>query len=57
MEPQEAAKNNPDGIIVNPTRDEGRDTSVGDEGDEANDLRFDEEERLIKEQSLRPETD
>ncbi|PYI66925.1 hypothetical protein CVV68_12590 [Arthrobacter livingstonensis] len=44
-----------DGTIVNPGKDEGRDTSVGDEGDNANELRFDEEDRLIKEQSLRPE--
>lgn len=33
------------------------DTSVGDAADSANDLRFDEEERLIREQSQRPETD
>jgi hypothetical protein len=46
-----------EGTIVNPGTLEGRDTSVGDEGDDANELRFDEEERLIKEQSLRPETD
>ena len=44
-----------DGTIVNPGRDEGRDTSVGDEGDNANELRFDEEQRLIMEQSHRPE--
>lgn len=44
-----------DGTIVNPGKDEGRDTSVGDEGDNANELRFDEEQRLIREQSLRPE--
>ena len=54
MDPQ--ARNN-DGTIVNPGHDEGPDTSVGDEGDDANDLRFDEEERLIREQSQRPETD
>ena len=54
MDPQE--RNN-DGTIVNPDHDEGRDTSVGDEGDDANDLRFDEEQRLIREQAQRPETD
>ncbi|SEE95683.1 hypothetical protein SAMN04489740_3323 [Arthrobacter alpinus] len=46
-----------DGTIVNPGAKEGRDTSVGDEGDDANELRFDEETRLIREQSQRPETD
>ena len=30
-----------EGTIVNPGKDEGRDTPVGDEGDNANDLRFD----------------
>lgn len=54
MDPQ-APKN--EGRIVNPKRNEGPDTSVGDEGDDANELRFDEEERLIREQSQRPETD
>jgi len=54
MDPQ--AKKN-EGRIVNPKRNEGPDTSVGDEGDDANELRFDEEERLIREQSQRPETD
>lgn len=57
MNPQGIKDGNDDGKIVNPGIDEGRDTSVGDEGDEANELRFDEEERLIKEQSIRPETD
>ncbi len=51
----QASKN--EGTIVNPGRDEGKDNSVGDEGDDANELRFGEEERLIREQSLRPETD
>lgn len=46
-----------DGTIVNPGANQGRDTSVGDEGDDANELRFNEEERLIREQSQRPETD
>lgn len=46
-----------EGTIVNPGRYDGKDTSVGDEGDDANDLRFDEEERLVREQSQRPETD
>jgi len=46
-----------EGTIVNPGKDEGRDTSVGDEGDNANELRFDEEQRLIREQSLRQEKD
>lgn len=41
----------------NPGHDEDKDTSVGDEGDDANELRFDEEQRLIREQSQRPETD
>lgn len=50
------ASNN-EGTIVNPGHNEGKDTSVGDEGDNANELRFDEEERLIREQSQRPETD
>lgn len=49
--------NSEDGTIVNPGLAGGRDTSVGDEGDDANELRFDEEERLIREQSQRPETD
>lgn len=46
-----------EGTIINPGQNEGKDTSVGDEGDDANELRFDEEERLIREQSQRPETD
>ncbi|MDO5754200.1 hypothetical protein [Arthrobacter sp.] len=46
-----------EGTIVNPGTGDDKDTSVGDEGDDANDLRFDEEERLIQEQSKRPETD
>lgn len=57
MVPQAEQNNGNDGHIVNPGRSEGRDTSVGDEGDDANELRFDEEARLIKEQSQRPETD
>lgn len=55
MDPKGTKDSSQEGTIVNPGRDEGRDTSVGDEGDDANELRFDEEERLIKEQSLRPE--
>ena len=62
MTPQEESvhvekDSNDDGVIVNPGTREGRDTSVGDEGDDANELRFDEETRLIREQSQRPETD
>lgn len=57
MDPQVEKNSSQDGTIVNPGRSSGRDTSVGDEGDDANELRFDEEERLIKEQSQRPETD
>ncbi|WP_154604746.1 MULTISPECIES: hypothetical protein [Arthrobacter] len=57
MERQGSKDSSDEGTIVNPHHDEGRDTSVGDEGDEANELRFDEEQRLINEQSLRPETD
>ncbi|MET4003548.1 MULTISPECIES: hypothetical protein [Arthrobacter] len=55
---QHAEQNNrQDGTIVNPGKNTGKDTSVGDEGDDANELRFDEEQRLIQEQSHRPETD
>lgn len=57
MDPHEVQGSSQDGTIINPGGKVGRDTSVGDEGDDANELRFDEEERLIKEQSLRPETD
>ncbi|MHA7175047.1 hypothetical protein ACX80D_00145 [Arthrobacter sp. Sr24] len=57
MDPQVDKNNSQDGTIVNPSSDTGRDTSVGDEGDHANELRFDEEQRLIREQSQRPETD
>lgn len=57
MERQGSKDSSDEGTIVNPHHDEGPDTSVGDEGDEANELRFDEEQRLINEQSLRPETD
>ncbi|UIK88502.1 hypothetical protein [Arthrobacter polaris] len=57
MDPQEELHTDQAGHIVNPSKNEGRDTSVGDEGDDANELRFDEEQRLIKEQSQRPETD
>lgn len=57
MNPQRTKDSNNDGTIVNPHHDEGPDTSVGDQGDDANELRFEEEERLIQEQSLRPETD
>ncbi|MFC8303481.1 hypothetical protein ACFUCV_07315 [Specibacter sp. NPDC057265] len=45
------------GKIVNPGADTGPDVSVGDEGDYANELRFNEEQRLIKEQSQQAETD
>lgn len=57
MNPHAGENSSQDGTIVNHGRDEGRDTSVGDEGDDANELRFDEEQRLIQEQSHRPETD
>lgn len=55
MDPNGTKDSSQEGTIVNPGKDEGRDTSVGDEGDDANELRFEEEERLIREQSLRPE--
>lgn len=44
---------NSDGTIVNPGADynEVREDEVGDAGDEANDLRFNEEQALISEQS------
>ncbi len=57
MDTHGAKDSSQDGTIVNPGKDEGRDTSVGDEGDNANELRFDEEQRLIKEQSRHHETD
>ncbi|MDJ0316695.1 MULTISPECIES: hypothetical protein [Arthrobacter] len=57
MDAQGAKDSHQDGTIINPDQDEGPDTSVGDEGDDANELRFDEEQRLINEQSQRPETD
>lgn len=57
MDPHGAKDSSQEGTIVNPGRDEGRDTSVGDEGDDANELRFDEEQRLIMEQLQQPETD
>ena len=57
MDPRTDKMDHPEGTIVNPGRNEGKDTSVGDEGDDANEVRFDEEERLIKEQLQRPETD
>ncbi|WP_160318819.1 hypothetical protein [Arthrobacter sp. ERGS1:01] len=57
MDPHGAKDSSQEGTIVNPGRDEGRDTSVGDEGDDANELRFDEEQRLINEQSHRQEDD
>lgn len=44
---------NDDGTIVNPGTQYVRDDSVGDAADEANDLRFGEEETLIREQSHR----
>ncbi|WP_165788099.1 hypothetical protein [Arthrobacter glacialis] len=57
MDPHVGRSSSQEGTIVNPGAKEGRDTSVGDESDDANELRFDEEQRLIKEQSQRPETD
>jgi len=57
MDPHGSKDSSQEGTIVNPGRDEGRDTSVGDEGDDANELRFDEEQRLINEQSHRQEDD
>lgn len=57
MNPNTGMTGSDEGIIVNPGRGQGKDTSVGDEGDDANELRFDEEERLIREQLQRPETD
>ncbi len=57
MDPNVSKNESQEGTIVNPGRGGDKDTSVGDEGDDANDLRFDEEERLIQEQSQRPETD
>lgn len=57
MDPHEVKGSSQDGTIINPGSRVGRDTSVGDEGDDANELRFDEEERLIREQAQRPETD
>ena len=57
MDPHAGTDSDQDGTIVNPGRKTGPDTSVGDEGDDANELRFNEEERLIREQSQRPETD
>jgi hypothetical protein len=48
MEKHGTKDSSEDGMIVNPGKDEGRDTSVGDEGDNANELRFDEEQRLIR---------
>ncbi|MEO6529373.1 MAG: hypothetical protein ABI563_15845 [Specibacter sp.] len=57
MDPHVGRSSSQEGTIVNPGAKEGRDTSVGDESDDANELRFDEEQRLIKEQSLHPETD
>ncbi|WP_125613740.1 hypothetical protein [Specibacter cremeus] len=53
MCPHVANDSNSDGTIINPGAKLGRDDSVGDEGDNANDLRFDEEQRLIREQSRR----
>ncbi|MCY0904179.1 hypothetical protein [Arthrobacter sp. H14-L1] len=41
---------NDDGTITNPGADYKRDDSVGDAGDDANELRFSEEEELITEQ-------
>lgn len=57
MDRQPAKDSNSDGVIVNPGHKDARDNSVRDEGDDANELRFDEEQRLIKEQAQRPETD
>ncbi|MCZ2401941.1 hypothetical protein IV498_01760 [Paenarthrobacter sp. Z7-10] len=41
---------NPDGSIVNPDIGYQRDDSVGDAADDANDMRFSEEQQLINEQ-------
>lgn len=57
MDPNADKNGSQEGTIVNPGRGDDKDTSVGDEGDDANELRFDEEARLIEEQSHRPETD
>ncbi|WP_171814344.1 MULTISPECIES: hypothetical protein [Arthrobacter] len=57
MEKHGTKDSSEDGMIVNPGKDEGRDTSVGDEGDNANELRFDEEQRLIREQSHHHDVD
>ena len=57
MDPNNEKNGSQEGTIVNPGTSEAKDTSVGDEGDDANELRFGEEERLIREQSKRPETD
>jgi len=57
MERQPAKDSSNEGIIINPGARDGRDNSVGDEGDDANELRFDEEQRLIREQSHHAETE
>ena len=57
MDSQADRNSSQDGKIVNPGSEAGPDTSVGDEGDEANELRFNEEQRLIQEQSQQAETD
>ena len=57
MNPHAEGNDSQDGTIVNSGHNESRDTSVGDEGDDANELRFDEEERLIKEQARHHEAD
>lgn len=57
MTPHVPHDSSSEGTIVNPVTGEGedqntedRDTNVEDEGDMGNDLRFSEEERLIREQ-------
>lgn len=50
MDPREEIDSNEDGTIVNPVEVETADDSVQDRGDEALDLRTNEEQRLIGEQ-------
>lgn len=57
MDPRTDENSSQAGKIVNPGTEAGPDISVGDEGDYANELRFNEEQRLIQEQSHRAEKD
>lgn len=52
-------QNSGEGRIVNPTSEYTRDDGPGDAGDEANDIRFSEEQALINEQAhgVRPDGD